>query len=1027
MTHIEENMDKSDIEKYIQKIGFTLADGQIDQWSVTINKYQLQVDLSGDEKNKFSIDYGNKITVHRKTTSNFSQNENLVVLECVLRLLKKGYSANRIELEKKWKAGGYLDIFIKDENGKAYLMIECKTWGKEYNKTLKILLENNERKEQILNYYTQDKNAQFLCLYTSRVTNINEIEYLSNILHTRDFSKAKNQTEVYDLWDKVFYTKGIFENSVSPYHIKFTGLTKCDLKVIDHSYLSPGTNNDGSIFNRFAEILRRHTISDKANAYNKIFNLFLCKIVDEDNAVEDDYEMEFQWKYNEFPVDVIYRLSDLYKKGMKDYMELEIADVSEDDFDNELLKIVSQLNGKTQKIKEMFKQLRLYKNNEFAFKEVIDERTFKENSEIVKEVIKLLEPYQIKYGYKQQFLGDFFERLLNIGVKQEAGQFFTPIPITTFICNSIPFEKIIEEKIDQKDNHFLPYIIDFACGSGHFLTDAIDRVDKILQKINNDNLKTKTQKDNCYNWKRSYKWAKEYVYGVEKDYRLAKTTKVACFLNGDGEANIFYADGLAPFNSSLFHGKLRNDNAGMSISTFDAVIANPPFSVENFKMVLEDGGKSFELYPNVSDKSDDIECFFFERTWQLLKEGGYAGIILPSTFLLNKGIHQKARKILLERFQIVGICEFGTKTFTYSGQPTISIFLRKRKKTEIDRVNTLLEKFKNKKSDFSYNNFKNVIVKYLELTTSFKDFSDFVSQIENDKIWAAEIIKLKIFMLNMGSKVIAANAGDKEMMKLFLGYEHSSMTKYEGIHPYPYNSKGKIYSKLFDNDVLLNKEKLNTLIYKNFLGEPVFVPKSLNKHVEIKQFNEMVDFTDIDFDYRVYLQVLVNPYLEFVKYPLVTLRADRICEILDNMRQPIKKSKRGKGNIPYYGANGITGKIDDFIFDEKLVLIGEDGAKWGKGESTAFVINGKSWVNNHAHVIRTKSNILVEEYLELIFNRLDFSFLKTRPNGGKLQKGELIKIKFPLPRDIQTQKNIINEVNESNDKMKWDKFDSLLK
>ena len=105
--------------------------------------------------------------------------------------------------------------------------------------------------------------------------------------------------------------------------------------------------------------------------------------------------------------------------------------------------------------------------------------------EIVKEVVKLLEPFKIKYEHKQKFLGDFFERLLNIGIKQESGQFFTPTPITTFICNSIPFETIIEEKINSKDNNFMPYVIDYACGSGHFLNDAMDRANnwpKALQE-----------------------------------------------------------------------------------------------------------------------------------------------------------------------------------------------------------------------------------------------------------------------------------------------------------------------------------------------------------------------------------------------------------------------------------------------------------------------------------------------------------------------------------------------------------------
>lgn len=1019
-------MIKQEVENNIKILGFKLINGETDTWSLIVKGYEIKIDLKGEEVNDWSIDYGSEIIVHRKTTSNFSQAENFVVLECVVRLLTKGYPANSIELEKKWRVGGYLDVFVKDSDQKAYLMIECKTWGKEYNKALRILLENNESKEQILNYYINDKNAKFLSLYTSQFNSSDNVEYLSNILKTDAFKKANNQKEVYELWDKVFYTKGIFEEGINPYNIIFLGITRKDLKAIDHSYLTPESNDDGSIFNRFAEILRRHTISDKSNAYNKVFNLFLCKIVDEDNAVDDNYEMEFQWKYSETPTDVIYRLSDLYKKGMKEYMDLEIADVSEDDFDKELLNIVSQINGKTKKLKEMFKQLRLYKNNEFAFKEVIDERTFNENSEMVKEVIKLLEPYQIKYEHKQQFLGDFFERLLNIGVKQEAGQFFTPMPVTSFICNSIPFEKIIKDKIENKDNFFLPYVIDYACGSGHFLTDAIDRIDKILQKNNESDFKTKTQKDNFYTWKRAYKWAHEFVYGIEKDYRLAKTTKVACFLNGDGEANIFYADGLAPFSSPLYHNKLKNDSGTKELSTFDAVIANPPFSVENFKMVLQDGSNSFELFENLSDKSDDIECLFVERTFQLLKEGGYAGIILPSTFLLNQGIQQRARKILLEKFRIIGLCEFGTKTFTYAGQPTIVIFLEKRNSTEISKVLTVLDNFKKKQVDFSFDNIKNVISSYLESNSVYEDFDDFKEKIKDDDVWSVEKEKLLIFILNLGNDCIIANSGDKEKLKLFLGYEHSSMTKYEGIHPYPFNSEGKIFSKLTDNDDLQNEQKLSTVIYKNFIKDTFVIPADLEEYAEIKVFNEMLDFTGDSFDYRIYMQTLENPFIEFTKYPLTTLNTTN-SEILDHLRKPVKKAKRTEGTIPYYGANGITGKINDFLFNEKLVLIGEDGAKWGKGENTAFVIEGKSWVNNHAHIIRTNKKVLLDEYLELIFCRLDFSFLKTRPNGGKLQKGELVKIKFPLPSSITIQKQIVNEVSKLKGDSKWNKLDELLK
>lgn len=249
--------------------------------------------------------------------------------------------------------------------------------------------------------------------------------------------------------------------------------------------------------------------------------------------------MDFQWKESDNAETVLSRLTDLYKKGMKEYLELDVADVTDQELTAEL-NAFNGHSGKTEKIRQMFKQLRLYKNNEFAFKEVIDERTFRENAMVVKEVVKLLEPYQIKYSHKQQFLGEFFERLLNIGVKQEAGQFFTPIPITSFVCKSIPFEDIITKKIEDRQPDFLPYIIDFACGSGHFLTESMERVDKLLQSIQEENLRTKPQKDSLVGWKVSFKWAKQFVYGIDNDYRLTKTTKVACFLNGDGEANIIY-------------------------------------------------------------------------------------------------------------------------------------------------------------------------------------------------------------------------------------------------------------------------------------------------------------------------------------------------------------------------------------------------------------------------------------------------------------------------------------------------------
>ena len=94
----------------------------------------------------------------------------------------------------------------------------------------------------------------------------------------------------------------------------------------------------------------------------------------------------------------------------------------------------------------------------------------------------LLQPFQIRYGHKQQFLGDFFELLLSTGIKQEAGQFFTPVPIAKFIISSLPLRELIKQKIENDETHFLPYIIDYAAGSGHFLNRVNGRSTKHYQR-----------------------------------------------------------------------------------------------------------------------------------------------------------------------------------------------------------------------------------------------------------------------------------------------------------------------------------------------------------------------------------------------------------------------------------------------------------------------------------------------------------------------------------------------------------------
>lgn len=145
-----------------------------------------------------------------------------------------------------------------------------------------------------------------------------------------------------------------------------------------------------------------------------------------------------------------------------------------------------------------------------------------------------------------------------------------------------------------------------------------------------------------------------------------------------------------------------------------------------------------------------------------------------------------------------------------------------------------------------------------------------------------------------------------------------------------------------------------------------------------------------------------------LNYDLVEL--GDVVEILDSLRRPITKSDRKPGKYPYYGATGILDYVDGYIFNERLVLVGEDGAKWGEGENSAFIAEGKYWVNNHAHVLRPNPDILIDTFLVNILIFMDLNQYIMGVTVPKLNQGQLRKIKIPLPL-LDIQKAIVEEID----------------
>jgi type I restriction enzyme S subunit len=136
-----------------------------------------------------------------------------------------------------------------------------------------------------------------------------------------------------------------------------------------------------------------------------------------------------------------------------------------------------------------------------------------------------------------------------------------------------------------------------------------------------------------------------------------------------------------------------------------------------------------------------------------------------------------------------------------------------------------------------------------------------------------------------------------------------------------------------------------------------------------------------------------------------------IVDVLDNLRKPITKRDRIEGEFPYYGATGILSYVNDFIFSEKLVLVGEDGAKWDSGEDTAFIVEGKYWVNNHAHAIRPQRNIALDEWLVFYLNFSDLKPFVTGMTVPKLNQEKLRSIPIPLPPVLEQQR-IVSTLDE---------------
>lgn len=998
-----------------------------------------------DFKNK-RLTYPTEI-VGRERNTGFDQNENFVVFECVHRLLVKGYRPADIELEKVWslgheQKGGRADICVYTPGKDTILFIlECKTFGVEFKKAVK---KTKEDGGQIFSYWQQERSAKWLGIYASDLIN-NEIVIENPIVNCTDDANilklakkdesvgvyanptvSGNAKSLFEVWTNTykqeFHDNLIFSDDTIAYQIGIKPLRKKNLRDF---------TPDDKIVNRFEEILRHNNVSDKENAFNRLVALFICKLVDEISKEDEDI-VDFQYKVGTDDYESLQdRLQKLHKRGMEEFMKEKIFYV-EADYAERLFKQYtgSQRRAAIEDLNNTIRILKYYSNNDFAFKDVHNEELFFQNGKILVEVVQLFERYKIVYRSKHQFLGDLFEQLLSKGFKQNEGQFFTPMPITRFIWDSLPIKSYIAER-------GLPRVIDYSCGAGHFLTEAVAAIDEVRGDSDNS-------------------WVEKHIWGVEKDYRLSRVSKISMFMNGAGDTNIIFGDGLENYpEKEITNG------------SFDILVANPPYAVSAFKTHLVLRNNNLETLKFISSEGSEIETLFVERAVQLLKSGGLAAIILPSPILSKStGSYVAARSLLIKNFYIRSIVSLESKTFGATNTSTVVLFLQRYDEppkldalandvadailsgedlTNWEDEPILIEYLKrigvsrqdydlfrthslNKDGLKTIEYFNQYVEAFDQTTQTYpkrisKEERDAIEiQRLNDYIFGIEKEKIVIFSLvrSQITTIVSAPA-DNQKQKEFLGYDWSNRKGAEGI---VIKTPG---GKLYHPNDRFARGTLACQIRNSFSGATTELSEDLMSFSTVYQLKDLIDFSLPNFD--IAIRTSATQKVELVSsYPIF-----KIKDLIVINEYDYNPSQYPETDFIYVDISSVENETG--IISYNTVLKGKDApsrarrlAKSGSVlistvrpnlKAFAFVEkeNPRAVYSTGFAVMQSKDEtLLLNKYLYILFMNLDSlmdQIILMMPKGQypSINKTDIENLKIPVP-PIKVQEKIISECDD---------------
>lgn len=697
--------------------------------------------------------------VGERTSSNLYKDEFVDQLYWVIKIIKSGYNPNNVLIEEGYTVGhkkGRMDIAILDHDKHYFAVLDVKT-SKAYPSAVS---EVSHVQGQIPSYFrVDDTHIQYIGTITAHFSKdgVTDDEF---IVSTKDWNRKGGLDEVSKKIKKsgrILKSVSLFGNGIAPY--------RSGQKILYINNLIPLGDNDNlssKILNDFKNLIRRCGVSDTTNAYNKILNLLIAKIDDEHKSnINPSRRLHFINDNNVTDDAFMNNLNNLYEDGMNHL--IGINNIGDNTDIKRLKNILDEINLDNRiscRILNTARRIRNKSDSNFLFKDVYNDDTYKDNVSVVRQVVDILYKYRFMHPKKSQFLGDFFENILDNGFKQNSGQYFTPIPIARYIMHSLPLRLQLYKDLKKG---FIPRMVDFAVGSGHFLIEYMKSIQNYIDSIDLSKFSPLIRRKIAFymgNDKENeskFQWANQCVYGIDIDYRLVKTAKINTYLNGDGKAHILCTNGLNKFSSPSFTGLLKSNSN--SNNKFDFLISNPPYSVKNFKKNLQNQNpdKHFQLSKFLKNSSNKIELLFLERATQLVKTNGYLAIVLPSAIFTSPNkLYNKARQLLIKNFSIRSITILPRNTFMATGTQTVLLLARKINHIDFDKQE---------------NNIYQILVSKDDLSSYSSIFTPYINDLFNGNI---NLKDYKKFILNpsLFIKESKYSAVMQKIIKLYNDYAH---------------------------------------------------------------------------------------------------------------------------------------------------------------------------------------------------------------------------------------------------------------